>query len=714
MKINLIAFLIATIGLSPLYAQSEGKNIKIGLALSGGGARGIAHIGVLKAFEEYGIPIHYIAGTSMGAVVGSFYASGYDADSLETIFKTTDWFAIFSNKPERPLIPLSRRLNQIPAIFQLGFDFWKIELPEAALSDYRINRILIKYLSRAGFQAGRNFDHLPIPFRAVATDLKTGQRVILSRGNLSRAVRASISIPLLFPPVELDDLVLVDGGLADNIPVDVVKQMGPDLVIAVDVTSPPLERTMYQDIIGIANQLTDLLSSSRNMAYFQSPDILIKPDLHKHNFADYSKIDSLIAWGYEAAIKVVPQIKAHILHGMTNHKTTEQDKALSFDGRFIKTINIYGNRYLRQSIIRREFGLRIGEKFQLNEAIHGMDVVYATGFFKTCWLDFFPKDSSGIEIDLHVKEAIRRTIEIGLGYNDDDRAKGFLRFQNRNLFGWGERAQLNVYGSDAGAGLRIRVQGDRFWNIYLGYLVQFFLERNKPKFFQNHDYVNRAEFDHLGTKFLINVHMGRPGLFQGGFEIERVKIQERIGLNFAPQTDQLRKLKLALFWDSLDDLSFPTEGIKLAITYDWNLKKLGGINNFWQLAFLFKAAFSFHKQHVLEPGLWVGLSDEILPVYEKFRLGGPYFMPGLHRDELWNNQVLAAYLAYHFHLKPRLRLSLLTSAGNSWQQRNAIRLNSLIIGAGASVEYLTPLGPIGISIGINKRGDHRVYFSVGF
>jgi NTE family protein len=205
--------LVGLRAVAPANAQDDTAHARprLAVALSGGGARGIAHVGVLQAFEEEGIPVDAIAGTSIGAVVGAIYATGRSGQQLEAVVKSLDWNSIFSGLPDRRLVPVVRREDQFRTIAGLGFDFWDLRLPGGLLAEYRVNRFLIESLAAAGYGFEGDFSKLPRPFRAVATALDNGERLVLTRGNLPRAVRASMSIPLLFPPVEWEGRPLVDG-----------------------------------------------------------------------------------------------------------------------------------------------------------------------------------------------------------------------------------------------------------------------------------------------------------------------------------------------------------------------------------------------------------------------------------------------------------------------------------------------------------------------
>ncbi len=214
---------------------------KIGLALSGGGARGVTHIGVLQALERMHIPIDYIAGTSMGSIVGGLYATGATTEDLQSLIKTTNWVEIFSDRPPRDMLPYRTKEDDRRYLegLQMGLDKKGLHLSKGLINGQKLMFLLESNTQRV---STTNFGDLPIPFNCVATDIVTGNKYVFSQGSLPLAIRSSMSLPAIFAPVEHDGLLLVDGGIADNLPVDVVRAMGADIVIAVDIGTPPLDK----------------------------------------------------------------------------------------------------------------------------------------------------------------------------------------------------------------------------------------------------------------------------------------------------------------------------------------------------------------------------------------------------------------------------------------------------------------------------------------
>jgi len=254
--------LIALLMAMPAWAADRPK---IGLALGGGGARGCAHVGVLRVLDKMHIPIDYIAGTSMGAVVGGLYASGLSVDEIERALVTTDWNDALADRTRYRELTFRRKddENRYLTSFDAGLHGIRLALPSGLRSAQKLRFLLQSYLIPV---AGvHDFSKLPIPFKAVASDIETGDAVVLDHGDLAAAIRASMSIPGVFSPMEMDGHLLVDGGITDNIPVDVARGMGADIVIAVDVGSPLLKREQLGSMVAVTNQVLTILTR-RNMA----------------------------------------------------------------------------------------------------------------------------------------------------------------------------------------------------------------------------------------------------------------------------------------------------------------------------------------------------------------------------------------------------------------------------------------------------------------
>ncbi|MCK5152757.1 MAG: patatin-like phospholipase family protein, partial [Spirochaetales bacterium] len=262
LTLQLSVFLIF-IFLGNMTAQSfednpAGEKIKIGLALSGGGALGIAHIGVIQAFEEEGIPIDIIAGTSMGSIVGGLYASGYSSSEQRRIVEEIDWINIFNGKSQNDVKMIGSRYGILEPLLRLRFKLWEIYIPPGFNNGQSISNELFYYTSAANFDGGSIFDNLSVPFRSVAVDTSTGEAVSLGQGDLAQALRASMAIPMIFHPTRFGDRLLIDGGVLNNLPTDVVSEMGSDIIIACDVNGVPSFEEEPRTIAEVAQHTMDI------------------------------------------------------------------------------------------------------------------------------------------------------------------------------------------------------------------------------------------------------------------------------------------------------------------------------------------------------------------------------------------------------------------------------------------------------------------------
>lgn len=285
---------------------------KIGIALSGGGSRCLSHIGVLQVLTENQIPIDYIAGTSMGSILGGLFAAGYDPWELERIAKSIDWNSILVDRPPRRNLFISKKQERDRLLFQIRFDGLKPHIPRALSPGQRIQSIFTELTMQANYVSGISFDDLRIPFRAVCTDLYSGDKVVLSEGDLAEAMRASMAVPLLFTPVPWQGKLLVDGGLLDNIPVDAVREFPVDLVIAIDASSGLRRKGDLNAPWEIADQVTTIMQQDRNASSRHQADLVIDIDRVVATNMDFSKIDSLILAGRAAAHRMLPAIRHQI------------------------------------------------------------------------------------------------------------------------------------------------------------------------------------------------------------------------------------------------------------------------------------------------------------------------------------------------------------------------------------------------------------------
>ena len=368
---------------------------KVGIALSGGGLRGFAQIGVLDEFEKAGIPIDYIAGTSMGAIVGGLYSIGYSPKDIEQFVTETDWSNIYSNTPERSTMFIGQKQDLNRHLLAIRFDNYKPYIPLAISQGQQIFSLLNPLILRAISFQDVNFDNFRVPLRIVATEIWTGKQKTFKEGDLALIILGSIAIPFLFSEVKIGDEVYIDGGILNNMPTDVVKSMGSDFVIAIDCTSPLLEPEEVNFPWQLVDHITTIMQREKNEERLALADIVITPDLGDREAFDFEIIDEFIELGRQKAREIIPEIKKKLLE---NSNILDSAEPFTVDKIEISGNNSIGNDYIRQYISSTE-----SEKTSDKTIKEDLIRIFETGYFED--VQALIKQNSGKTIlEFQVKE----------------------------------------------------------------------------------------------------------------------------------------------------------------------------------------------------------------------------------------------------------------------------------------------------------------------
>ncbi|MDZ7264135.1 MAG: patatin-like phospholipase family protein [candidate division KSB1 bacterium] len=377
---------------------------KIGLVLSGGGAKGFAHVGVLKLLDSLQIPIDYIAGTSMGGIAGALYSIGYTGYDLEKLAHRNDWQTIFSDRPPRPDLPFFQKEQMGRYQLEFGMKGVKPVPPTGLIFGQKVSLLFLSLTFP--YEHITNFDHLPIPFRCVAVDLVTGNQVVLKSGSLAKAMRSTMAIPTVFSPVEWGDSLLVDGGLINNLPVDVVKEMGADIVIAVDVQSPLLERKKLTSALAVLEQTVSLVGIDRVKENLKKVDILIRPQIDEFSAADFDadKINAILQRGDEAARGSVGQLVAL----KEKYQLQRMDDA-NYLRSLLRSPRIYSIQILGQTTVpfeslRSQINLKINDIFDPIALNKRLAELRASGRFESIDYEVVPLSEDYVNLYIRVKE----------------------------------------------------------------------------------------------------------------------------------------------------------------------------------------------------------------------------------------------------------------------------------------------------------------------
>ncbi|MEO0045371.1 MAG: hypothetical protein RL705_562 [Bacteroidota bacterium] len=561
-----ILLLVGLFFLQGVVAQdsTKTKRPKIGLVLSGGGAKGFAHIGVLKVLEENGIKIDYIGGTSMGAVVGGLYASGYNATQIDSIFYNTNFDELLQDYIPRSSKNFYEKRNDEMYAISLPFNKFKIGIP-IALSKGMYNYNLLSKLTHK-VRHVRKFDQLPIPFLCVATDIETGEAIILKEGYLAQALLASSAFPSLFSPVEIDGRVLIDGGVINNYPAEEVRKMGADIIIGVDVQDDLKNRDALKDATRILVQITNLDMIKSMSEKKKITDIYLKPDISNYGVISFDQGREIIKKGEIAALMELEKIKKLANPNNSykiNHHPGNNDTLL------IKSISLPKLENYTRAYILGKLRFKNGKKISYEDLKTGINNINATQNFSRISYTIEPYQGAD-ELKLNLTENTNKTfLKFGLNYDGLYKSALLTNItQKKSLF------KNDVVSLDIGLGDNIRYNLDYY--IDNGFYWSFGLKSRFNQFNRNvaTDFRDGAVLGQLGlntlnidfTDFTNQVYLQtvfiQKFLIGGGLEFKHLKIRsENLGeVNPTFEKSSYTSVFGYMKYDSFDNKLFPKKG----------------------------------------------------------------------------------------------------------------------------------------------------------
>ena len=438
---RLILPLLLLLSCLTLNAQENTTRPKVGLVLSGGGAKGFAHIGVLRVLEEQGIPIDYISGTSMGAIIGGLYAIGYSPDDLQKIIIKQDWSNVLTDAVDRKYVPLYDRDEFDRYAFSLSITKDGISLPQGLIAGQNIMKIISRYT--IPFHGVKDFSKFPIPFACVAADVVDGEEYVMTKGEIAVALRASMSLPTVFSPVIIDRKLLIDGGMRNNFPADIVKDMGADVVIGVDLQEANKEIEGLGQMSSIFNQSISYLGLPKYNANLKLVDIYIKPDLKDYSIIDFNSADTLINIGYRAAEKFKPRLDSLKQKlGLCRIVQKLLKPVQLNDSLYVDTITVSGRKLISKSSILGKFNIPQKSKTTLGDIEEGVNRLYASLGLKSVVYSFRGKDKH--EVHLDVVEKNENRFNVGVHYDSWNNAALLLNTTFSNWLGKSSKLSMDL------------------------------------------------------------------------------------------------------------------------------------------------------------------------------------------------------------------------------------------------------------------------------
>ncbi|WP_313552405.1 patatin-like phospholipase family protein [Pseudomonas sp.] len=720
--------------LLPSLSWSDQAHPKIGLVLSGGAARGLAHIGVLKALEEQGIHVDAIAGTSMGAVIGGLYAAGYKVDEIERIAKEMDWQQVLSDQPPRKDVPFRRKQDDRDFLIkqQLSFrDDGTLGLPIGVIQGQNLSMLLESLLVHTS--ETRNFDKLAIPFRAVATDIVTGEKVVFSKGHLPRAIRASMSIPAVFAPVDVDGRLLVDGGMVDNIPIDVARSMGVDRVIAVDIGTPLLKRKELTTVVDVLNQSTTLMTrnnSEAQLATLTSKDILVEPPLAAYTSADFGSVNELIDAGYRAT-----QALSSRLASLKRPPVDDTDIALSIARQpgqrnpIITEVRIENDSKVSDSVIRHYVRQSLGEPLDLEKLKDDMGTIYGLDYFDQVDYRIVRQKKKGEDDNALVIHALGKrsgTDFLRLGLNLSDDMEGDSAF---NIGASYRINGINKLGAEWLTRLQVGDKQELYTEFYqpLDVGSRYFFapylsaDAQNIEAVQDNDPIAEYRRERYGYGFNVGRQINNNGEIRFGIGQRWGKTKVHIGNSNLP-TDTFSEgfYELKYSFDTMDNVDFPNEGEDISVILRQFDTSLGSDERYQQMEFKLDKALTFSQDTVVLGGYYGRTFNDIDTVTSSYLLGGARQLSGYRQDALSGQNYTLGRLIYYRRMTERSLLPLdfpvylggSLEQGRIWNNGNNYDSGSITAGS-IFLGFDTPLGPLNFSYGLNDDGQRAVYLNLG-
>ncbi len=728
--LTLVIFLLISF---PAAGKSEGmpsSRPRIGLVLSGGGARGIAHIGVLKVLEEMKVPVDIIAGTSMGSIVGGLYAAGFSPAEMEKLVTSVEWNKAFRDKPPPEEQPFRRKQDtqQYQIDFELGFKEGKFAIPLGLVQGQGLNYILNMALIQQA--KVKDFDLLKVPFRAVAADIETGEAVVIGKGDLATALRASMSIPGVFAPVEMDGKMLVDGGIANNLPMDVARQMGADVLICVDIGTPLRYRDKIQSATGITAQVMTILIQ-RNVAAqletLREGDILIKPELGDAGTTDFTRAPEIMKIGEDTARLMTSRFAELSTSDAEYSAYIKVQRQESKKMPTIDDVKIVNTSDLSDKVLEAQIETKAGEKLDQNILHDDLGKLYNLGTFERVDMRL-EEDGGRTGLILTPVNKLWGQTNIRFGFSFDDDFRGSSAYTISAIV---NQMELNSLGGEWRNELQIgdmlQINSEFYQPIDAS--TRFFIaplldyeERNVNLFDNEGNNLAQYRVKMIKVGLDLGRQFGNWGEFRIGFRRGYGAYRINIGDSSLDSGSFNQGGTFAAFrYNTIDNFNYPTDGTDASIVWHSNLSQMGAESSDNSLTINYTSAITWGDNTLL-PGFMVQtiVNGDGL-IQDSFSLGGFLNLSGYSAEELSGQHTALASLTYLRkissaglgNLKMQLFWGGSLEAGNAWNRRENISLSTLIAAGSLFVGADSFLGPAYIGYGQAEGGHGMFYFSIG-
>lgn len=702
---------------------------RIGLVLGGGGARGAAHIGVLRELERLQIPIDAVAGTSMGAVVGGLYASGMTPAELELVVADMNWAEALKDEPARSDLRFRRKEDEqrFPINPDMGLDSNGVKLPLGLIQGQRLDLILRELTIDVSHI--HDFDDLAIPFRAIAADIESGEAFVMGEGDLATAIRASMSVPGVFAPVQIDGHMLVDGGLAGNLPVEIIREMDVDVIIAVDVEFPLYSMEELRSAIAISEQMLTILirkETVRQIEMLGDDDILIRPELGTYGSADFANILETVEPGARAAVAREQELrKLSVAADAYAAWRESRAKRQTMDGK-LAFVRVDQDSGIATETIESRLRVAPGDPIDVDVMTEDAARLHGLAMFEKVGYRLEEEDGeTGVVFDARAKSWGPAFLRFGVSLEDD--LEGATRFDARVRM---TRPAVNGLGGEWRADLRFGSDLQVFNEFYqpLRFDSHFFIapyldyEQSNLNVFSDENVTDTVRISELTGGFDVGAEFGTIGEFRLGAFRGHGGSRVIVGDPTLPTPDfNTGGLRALLRFDTLDEAWFPREGLRAGIEWRQSNTNFGADDDYDTVKAQFDAFRSRGKTTLgigLEYATTLSFDGAI---QDLFRLGGFQRLSGFERNAISGPHAALARLLFYrrigdspaglFDAPVYLGASL--EAGNVWESRSQISASSALVHGSLFVGVDSYIGPLFLAAGFGEGGNSNVYLSFG-
>jgi predicted acylesterase/phospholipase RssA len=682
---------------------------RIGITLSGGAAFGLAHIGVLKVLEREGFHACCITGNSMGSLVGGLYAAGYSATELESIAVNADFNRLFSSSIPYGAQYLPERQRSQRYIVSFNHRNFIPDLPAGLISLQNTEFLLMRLLSEIEYNTYYDFDSLPIPYRTVAVDLISGDLIVLKKGRLQKAIRASIAIPGVFSPESIDSLELVDGGVQRFLPAEELTEFRPDIIIA-SITRKKHEEKTGIKLIDVISRTMDLINLNDVRKQIEYADVVIRPDVDPFLASNFQRVRELITAGEQAAEEMLPEIRRTIAQRrpMVGVKTVKKRPKPT-----IASVGFEGLQLTRTSILWHLIETKEGTTLDFQRLIDDMENLYNTGLFLNINYRIESIDEETVRVVFEIKEQDYGFYSLGIKYDNADDILLGLAVGQGNLWGSGAsiRGVVNIGNPRE---IRFGLNGTRFFGFPFGYRIDIYRGSIERAYYETSTWQGDYKNDYYGSVAEIGYILGHDAFFDIGFNVKNVRYQMPAlpMLDTLPEHEWIIGPKFRLEFNNFNDLQVPSSGTALAFDAQYSSKAIKATNEFLRLDFSLEHYTPLSSRIVLHSGLGVGMSFGALSWSEHFYTD-PLRLVGFGKEEYTTMQISSLHFGldlflsnllgqkdYPFYVRLLSNVSSFMALGDLLETEDI--LSQLHWGVGVGIKANTPIGPFQLIVGANN------------